>query len=184
MKRLGHELVVAVDALGVRRDLASRRTARTEARTCSSVSSSGHACRPPVGDRRCADRLDRARRERRFDRGARRGVVARLAEAEQRRDRLEPVADARRQLGDRRRAPTRAPARPAHRRELDDHARLGRRVGDALDDDLMIVDRSPLLVSFRAASTRAVSQRACAARLRHRRWRFIDGPLSSATLRR
>ena len=50
-----------------------------------------------------------------------------------------------------------------HLRELGDHARLGRGVGDALDDDLMLVDRlSPFLVRVRAAST-ARSARARAA---------------------
>ena len=135
---LGDELVVMMDALRVRQDLPLGERAHVRAHL---VQRLVEWPREParVRDRELAERSDRLRARRLHDRIARCIAVARLADPERRRDRFEAVAQrlcevARGHGGG---------ARELLRQllELRDHARFGRGVGDALDDDLVLIDR-------------------------------------------
>jgi len=125
-----------MDALGVRRDLALGERAHVRADLVERLVERPREPAGP-GDRGGADRAHRIRRRRSGDRSADGIVVARFGQAQRRRDRFEPVAQALREIAGGNEGRRREPS--GNLRELRDHARLGRRVRDAFDDDLVIV---------------------------------------------
>jgi len=141
---IGDELVGAVDVLGLRRHLAVGELPHARPHL-----GQGRVERPRVlalrrGDR-LADRADRVLAAQPPQRGALVGGVRGVGQAELGRDRVEPLAGAARQLGDRdlRRRDERRVG-PGVRRQRGDeragHPRVGRRRRDLLDHDLVVVD--------------------------------------------